>query len=677
MEQKIEKKLNERVQLVKEESVNSVLKINKNQNTISEHTNITYINTFKPNILFFFISEFGFILILVIILFIFLISPQYHSAKTFISKISDHFDSDYIPKIFIHTTDIHITLNNVKKLDGSSIFLTSLYEYKPDFFITTGDIVDNFIGKNHKMGGQNTEDWNIYNISIRNNLAKFPVIDVSGNHDLWALKEATSLQNNFLKYSFMFNRENVKNEDDFFIKKVNKFGITFLLLNDYRFPVIRPPYGVEVLTTKKQLDKLEYMIDNLEEDECYILTHYPVDRALLIKSSKGNTFEDIISNKKVGFIFSGHYHPSNVRMIHHGSNGGLEFCTSSAFDKKKAGLITIDNDNLIYHQVHIPYYGKKPLFFLTYPVPNEQISSHHIFNLNNFEIRVIAYVSDQNIKLKIEGDMNGAMHYHKTLNNGALLYSYPVNLDEGSYKIHIYDENGYSCDINTKFTIGQKYKGKKEKYIFNIRFMFSFRFIIIPFWIYLFIILFPFWPDSTFNIVKYIEKFVEGDNKYVINKFLLVIYSIIFSPFILRLRYQNILNNKLKYIILIGFIYPLVLPIHFSEKFDGVIGYSFFIFFVAKSKISYEHWSLLMIFVYYLGIIYPYVLFFAGKKYYAKSLKIIIFINVIVCLGSFSIALIINFRAINQSISLGYLFFTPGFIIIWLFLFIFSIIFYK
>ena len=677
MEIKTEKKLNERVELVKEENVNSYLKRNKNQNSISEQTIITYFNIYKPNIIFFFISEFGLILILVIILFIFLISPQYHSAKTFISKISNPFDSDYIPKIFIHTTDIHITLNNVKKLDGSSIFLSSLYEYKPDFFITTGDIVDNFIGKNHKMGGQNTEDWNIYNISVRNNLAKFPVIDVSGNHDLWALKEATSSQNNFLKYSFMFNRENVKNEDDFFIKKVNKFGITFLLLNDYRFPVIRPPYGVEALTTKKQLDKLEYMIDNLEEDECYILTHYAVDRALLIKSSKGNTFEEIISNKKVGFIFSGHFHPSNVRMIHHGSFGGLEFCTSSAFDKKKAGLITIDNDNLIYHQVHIPYYGKKPLFFLTYPVPNEQISSHHIFNLHNFEIRVIAYVSDQNIKLKIEGDINGEMHYHKTLNNGALLFSYPVNLDEGSYKIHIYDENGYSCDINTRFTIGQKYKGKKEKYIFNVRFMLSFRFIIIPFWIYLFIILFPFWPDCNLNIVKYIEKFVEGDNKHAINKFLLVIYSIIFSPFILRLRYQNILNNKLKYIFLIGFIYPLVLPIHFSENFDGVIGYSFFTFFVAESKVFYEHWSLLMTLVYYLGIIYPYVLFFSGKKYYAKSLKIIIFINVIVCLGLFSIALIINFRAINQSISLGYLFFTPGFIIIWLFLFIFSIIFYK
>ena len=57
---------------------------------------------------------------------------------------------------------------------------------------------------------------------------------------------------------------------------------------------------------------------------------------------------------------------------------------------KLKGIITIDNNNLIYHEVYIPYIGKKTLFFLTYPVPNEQISSHHIFNLNNIEIRVIS-----------------------------------------------------------------------------------------------------------------------------------------------------------------------------------------------------------------------------------------------------------------------------------------------
>ena len=320
--------------------------------------------TNKENIIYFFISEFGLIFIMVFILLIIFISPQYHSAKTFTSKISNKiFDSNYSPKIFIHTTDLHITLNKPRRLDGSTIFVTSLLEYKPDSFLMTGDIVDNWLGKNNMVGGQNEEDWKIYNKSIRTPLSKFDVIDVSGNHDLWAVKEATSYNNYFLDHSFRFNRKNIKNEEDFFIKKIIKFNKTFILLNDYRFPVIRPPYGADNHINKKQLDYLENYLDNLKEDECIILSHYPVDRAILSKSSNGKSFEEIISNKKVSFIFTGHYHPKKVIMIHHGSEGGLEFCTSSAFDKKRAGLITLDNDNLIYHEVYIPYYGSKPLFF--------------------------------------------------------------------------------------------------------------------------------------------------------------------------------------------------------------------------------------------------------------------------------------------------------------------------
>ena len=164
--------------------------------------------------------------------------------------------------------------------------------------------------------------------------------------------------------------------------------LTFILINDYRFPVPPPPYGIDVHTNKHQLDLIENMLDNLKEKECYILSHYNVDRASLIKSSKGHSFQEIISNKKVAAIFTGHIHPKNVKIIHHGNEGGLEFCSSSPFNNKKAGLITIDNDNLIYHEVYIKNESAIPKFFMSYPVPNEQISSHHIFNLNEFEIRV-------------------------------------------------------------------------------------------------------------------------------------------------------------------------------------------------------------------------------------------------------------------------------------------------
>ena len=626
--------------------------------------------------IFFLISEYGFILILGIILFLLWVIPEYHSAKTFTSKISNEsFDSNYNPKIFIHLTDIHISQYKSNRLDGSSIFMMSIIEYKPDFFITTGDLVDNFGGTIQRLGMQQKNEWKIYNSAIRNFLSKYPVIDVSGNHDLWALESPTSPNNNFLDYSFMFNRANVKNTDDFFIKKINKFDICFILLNDYRFPVIRPPYGAETHINKKQLDILENMIDNLEEKECFLLSHYPVDRSILTKSSKGHDFQDIISNKKISFLFTGHEHPSTVRIIHHGDEGGLEFCTPSSFNRKKAGLITIDNNNLIYHEVHVPYYGNKPLFFLTYPVPNEQISSHHIFNLNNFEIRVITYVDNKNIHLKIEGDIKGEPQYKKTLSNGVHLYSFPVNLNDGSYKIHIYDEDGYSCDINREFTIGKTYKGKKEKFIKMPYFFIGARFLLIPFWIFLLIIVVPFLSEYNLKIVKNIEKYIEGEQFISDNKGILILKLVFLSPFFLRERFQKT-EKILKYAIFIAFVYPLILPIHFFTIFNGILCYTFFIFVLVGNKVMYENWAVQMTFIYYAAIVFPFILFASGKKYYEKKSMIIILINCIITIGGFIVGFLVNFLVMAQSLSFGFLFITP-FFIIWVVLFILFIILFN
>ena len=129
------------------------------------------------------------------------------------------------------------------------------------------------------------------------------------------------------------------------------------------------------------------------------------------------------------------------------------------------------------------------------------------------------------------------------------------------------------CDIETKFIIGQKYIGKKEYYLYNINFELSARFMLIPFWIFLFIIIFPLSPNINLNIVKNIHYLIEGKKNSVnnvINKFLLIIYLIFFSPFFIRLRFQSNINI-LKYAILMAFIYPLIFPIHFAKNFDGRI----------------------------------------------------------------------------------------------------------
>ena len=422
---------------------------------------------------------------------------------------------------------------------------------------------------------------------------------------------------------------------------------------------------------------MENKINSIEEKEIFMLSHYPIDRALLRKSSNGLSFEEIISNEKIYAIFTGHEHPPNVRIIHHGEKGGLEYCTPAAFDAKRAGLITLDNGNLVYNEVHIPYYGSKPLFFMTYPIPNEQLTNHHIFNLNNFDIRVISYYPDKNIKLKVGGDINGELVYDHTLKNGVFLYKHNVNnLKEGKYKIHIYDENGIGCDINTEFTIGEKYTGQKEKYIGLINYWLTIRFMIIPFFICLLIIVFPFFPNLNLGIVKNIESILEGqEENNSINKILLYLYLIILSPFFLRNRFQSSSVSKIiRYSICIFFIYPLVLPLHFMESINGKVGYTFLVLVYIDGKVNYDHWAIQMTFVYYLATLFPFILFASGKKFYNKKNKIVIIINCLLSLALMIYSIYFNFRKVSQSISFVFLFFSTAYVYVLVLLVIIFII---
>ena len=614
------------------------------------------------------ISEFGIFFMIIFIVILFFFFPQYHPGKTFYSKESKSFNPDYEPKILFHLTDTHTNTNKkpTLKKNGSLIFLNSFINYQPDLILLTGDVVDNFKDSSYfmKVGAQRKRDWDEYNKTIRQIISKYPVIDVSGNHDLYCVDSAISKTNYFLDYSFIFNRTNVKNNDDFSIKKIKMLNLTFILINDYRFPIPPPPFGLDVHTTKNQLDLLENMIENSEEKEILILSHYNIDRASLIKSSKGHSFQEMISNKKISFIFTGHTHPKNVRIIHHGNEGGLEFCSSSPFNNKKSGLITIDNDNLIYHEVFIPDEFSIPKFFMSYPVPNSQISSHHIFNLNEFEIRIISYHNDKNIKLKVEGDVEGELKYQKTLNNGAMIFGLKINLNNGNYFIHVFDEKRELCDIYRNFTVGNIYKGEKEKAIHNPRAFLVLRFSAIPMIIFLFLIIFPY----DFNSNNFVFKKIEKVEKYIENKkiknnnqnlFEIYFWIIILNPFIIRNRILK-LDKCLRNLFFFLSIYPIFFPLYFFDKINDNISFVFNVFVVIGNSIQYENWAIEITYSYYLFIIIPGIFYLTSISF--KKIKIIYIINCIIYgLLSF-LAIMINFTLLAQSTSFEYLFFTPYFI---------------
>ena len=624
----------------------------------------------KPKSIFFFISEIGFLLLLSIPIFIFFFIPQYHSQVQITSKNITNFLYNSPPKILFHLSDIHVSHNVLLRQTGSFIFLLSFIKYKPDLILLTGDLVDNYEGDINwrRVGSPQKVDWDSYNVSVRNIIHDYPVIDIAGNHDVWGVDDVLSEKNLFLDYSFSFNRNNVKNEDEFIIKKYKMLDMCFILFNDFSFPTPHPPYGTVANTDKRRLDLLENMIDQSANENCNILTHFPVDRPILIKSSKGHTFSEIISKKNINCVFTGHWHTKNLKIIHHGAEGGLEYNAPSVFDKKKGGFITVDNDNLVYHETYIPNYGVPPSCFLTYPVPKEQLSSHHVFNLNKMEIRVLFFNFKNwtDIKLTIDGDIKGELKQNLTLRNGALLFSYPVNLKNGEYKIVI---SGPDCNIYTEFIVGDSYKTEKEEYSNSVLGQLILFFSSILLVILLFVIIFP--CGGNCKCIKNMEDYISGVTITKIPSVVFGFLLLFLGPLILRERYLN-LNTCCKVFIFIFAIYPLIFPVVICNTVNGLFSFSFNAFiFIWKDNIRYDPFSLCLTYAYYMFIIYPNVIYLTGMEYYSKNLKINKTIHMINLIGSNILMLFILFLIIyivQLSTSSQYLILTPGYIIVWILL---------
>lgn len=620
------------------------------------------------NVIFFFISEYAWLLVIALIIYLGFKYQYYHPAGTYYSKNStEPWNSDYTPKIFMHLADIHISFFLGIRTNGSTDYLSEFLKYNPELILNSGDVVDNYEDSSWpKVGSQWSGDWGIYAGTIRKNLSKFKNIDVAGNHDLFAVDSLFSKYNYYLDHSFTFNRTNIKTYDDFIIRKINLFNETFILYNEYIFPTTHPPYGVAPHPTRHMLDLLENEVDS--SDNCFILTHYQVDRNWFITSSKGNTYKEIVSKKNVKAIFTGHDHPSKTMIIHHGQ-GAVEFCSTPPFKGKAQGLITIDNGQMVYNSVIINNQTKRSLFFMSYPIPDDQLSSHHTFNYNASEIRIISY-AEKPVNLEVSGDITGMMDFKKKLPNGADLYTFPINLPYGSYIIHV---NGDGCNITRKFIIGNEFKGYKELSVCFLRSLLILRFCSIPLFIGIIIISFP-WGGNI-KIAKELEYQIEGREHYKIEyynifKYLfLFIELILLGPFIARERYR-LINNSTKMYMLFFILYPLVFPNNIFKQIYGVNGYSFFVFIVIGNRIQYDEWALQVTFSYYFSIIFIHTIFLSGYKYYSyfKCNRIIYIINSLLVFIFWIGGIYINIRFIGESIWWPYLFFTPIFVIIPIFL---------
>ena len=626
-------------------STNSNIYVQDNTNNI----NGNQINKLNPSIKNWalFMSEFSYLFIILIIVSIGAIFPIHHRSITYYSKTNyNEWNSSSNPILFTHISDIHIT-NFAKNIKNEDLFKTAK-ELNANFHLITGDLVDNY-NRRHlpRIGKQLYKDWRVYKDFLDMYFYNETVLDVAGNHDMFGVISPLHKKFSFLDCSYSFNRNNTKSLEDFYVKTVKVEGLNFILVNPFIFPQVHPPYGFYPHTTKKLLDNLEKAIN--ENNPCNILIHFPIDFFWWKKSSNGKTVGQMMKNTNIDYIFTGHTHPHNFQIKHH-ENGGLEFIGTSTKRTKSFGVVTIDNERLVYNLFK---YNKKNAekCFMTHPIPVKQISRAQIFNEKNTEIRIICLDENINDSLFVEGDFVGKMEFKRELENGWKLYSLPLNVTrDGEYTIKV---NGPNCKIKRKFFIGEKYKNKKEKKALSKGF---FRLLFISGAIILFFLLIIVFPIKIIDL-HYIDDWIYGITKekcYWVQVCLL-------SPLILNYRIN--INTPLYFRIIFLFLllYSVVFPFHFFEPIEGNIGFSFLCYIYINNHIIYDEWSIIFNIFYYWGVITPCALVVSGFRF--KDSWVYIF-NFMFLYFAFICICIINIRWAGESMKIIFLFFHPCYVII-------------
>ena len=148
-----------------------------------------------------FLSEFGWILLVGLFIAFGFIFPKYHPAQTFFSKNATRpWNSEQNITMFSHLTDIHVSKVETEKIINSLLVFQVMRQYNLDFHLITGDIVDNYGKKEFpKIGKQTKGDWKMLRDIIEEELDNQPIIDVAGNHDMFAIKSPISKENLFIK----------------------------------------------------------------------------------------------------------------------------------------------------------------------------------------------------------------------------------------------------------------------------------------------------------------------------------------------------------------------------------------------------------------------------------------------------------------------------------------------
>lgn len=385
-------------------------------------------------------------LIPIILTFIFPLKTD----KIRILSSNEIFDTSKNPVVFAHLSDTHINYLNQDSIESFRKVISIINSYSPEFIVLTGDIVDNYDSTSFpRYGDQFEENWNIYQHEI-SNISNIPIVEVGGNHDMFGIKSVLSQKNYMIDYSRAFNRSNTLSEKDFLVHSflVGRSKTNVIAVNPYEFPSPHPPLLFFMQYSTQTLDLLSSEIRK-SPSKSIVISHYPIGTMHSKRSSAGFKFSEIIgSQSSVLAYLTGHTHPKNLDVLHHGK-GNLEIIGPASFQRSKFGMVTIDNNAISWSTIDIT---NPPNGIIAYPIPKEQISPHTIFNdIEHSEIRVIIFSKSKdlrinfsitnmlNSKTKKNPIFSDSLKYSRDLLKGRqVLYTFPLKnciSDHGTYKI--------------------------------------------------------------------------------------------------------------------------------------------------------------------------------------------------------------------------------------------------
>ena len=528
-----------------------------------------------------------FIVCIIIFAVLYLVPRTFKSDEIKVDSEFPEFNSSEKPFWIAHISDTHIAAHYKDSIQRLKESYRKIHEIiKPTFVIHTGDIVDNYDSATLPTYSKQIESqWKIYaEIVEESGISKDELIEILGNHDVYDMVTYDKGEELFDKYS--------KTErDDFyaFTKKRKNVRVVGFLAQE--LPTSHGPAAFVSQMTTTLLDHLEAAFDKEKDAKYTILANHFINSLIFpssAKSSRGNTYQDIIRNNKVDVLLTGHSHPTTFESVH--LAGTIEITITDMKEKDGFGLFTYDNGRINYV---IMDQNKNDFAVVTSPTPSKLATRN--FKDTSFPIRVISFDSNTTKKIHVSGDAKCDLVFKDYLDaEGKIaLYESPnkIEFSSGIHKIHL---SGDIEEQDIEFAVNCNSGPFKERQTVDLNYEAGIVGFVLLFVLLSIMVVFMF--VNCFKVIDNTAKYVRGESEEGN-----LLMSFLCGPAVIgNILYTLPLIEKI--IIVVMTLWPLCLPIMLYRT-EGKISMLWLWGYVVDGTQRYDCFSMLIGAFYLIGVL--------------------------------------------------------------------------